>query len=89
MAEAKKPDGELGLRREAGLDPIGHVLRQTYDAENHDSLGKDLTGLMLQLAVVDDDPAQTSPGSRASPPAVAPPRARRWWERLFVPLPPR
>jgi hypothetical protein len=89
MAEVEKPDGQQGQRRAAGLDPIGHVLRQTYDAENHDSLGNDLTGLMLQLAVVNDDPAVSTPAMQGSRPAVAPPRPRRWWERLFAPVAPR
>lgn len=79
MAEPIKPGEEGRLRRNAGLDPIGHVLRQTYDAENHDSLGNDLTGLMLHLARVEDAPAPPPPARTPPPPAPAP----RWWERLF------
>lgn len=89
MAEVDKPDGEAGQRRTAGLDPIGDALRRTYDAENHDSLGKDLTGLMLQLAMVDDAPRPASPPLKADGPTAAPPRSRRWWQRLFAPVAPR
>jgi hypothetical protein len=88
MAEVDKADGHPEGGQGAGLDPIRDVLRRTYDAENHDSLGNDLTGLMLQLAVVGDElqPGGPQPASRA---AAASARPRRWWERLFAPVAPR
>lgn len=73
-------DGEKAedpARPATSLDPIGEALRATYDAENHDTLGGDLTGLMLALARV-DDPAPPTP--------VLAPVAnvrRTWRQRLF------
>lgn len=57
-----------------GLDPIGQALRATFDAENHDSLGRDLTGLMLELARIE------APAPPPAPAAAAPPS---WFARLF------
>ena len=53
-------DEEMALRQGARLYPIGRALRASYDAENHESLGGDVTGLMINLSHVD-------------PPAPAPP----------------
>ena len=53
-------------RQGAGLYPVGRALRATFDAENHDSLGTDLTGLMLELARIDPD----APAKVRVPPAV-------------------
>lgn len=61
--------------RQASLAPIAHVLRETYDAENHDTLGRDLTGLMLELARVEPPPL--------APPAPAAPPPAGWWRRMF------
>lgn len=70
-------EGEQELEdRQAGLHPIGRVLRSTYHADNHDSLGRDLTGLMLQLARV-EDPAPVPP----APASPAAPRPRGWFAR--------
>jgi hypothetical protein len=69
-------------RQADGLDPIGRALRATYDAENHDSLGSDLTGLMLELARVEPDGAAT-PAVALPPPAAAPaPPRPSLWARL-------
>ena len=78
MPERDKPEDDLETRLNAGLDPIGQALRATYPSDNHDSLGKDLTGLMLHLAQV-DEPGQPS---RAS--ALQPQPAPSWLQRLFA-----
>ena len=70
MAEEEFPrEDELESRQAAALYPVGRVLRTTFDAENHDSLGNDLTGLMLELAHIDPD---AEPIARAVVPPVAP-----------------
>ena len=71
--KAEKP-----VRQPDGVDPIGAALRATYDAENHDSLGRDLTGLMLALARIDDP--VPSPVIDTAPVAAAP---RPWLQRWF------
>ena len=68
MTDGSDPEQELESRQAAGLIPIGRALRSTYGADNHDSLGKDLTGLMLELARV--DPAAQAP---ATPTVIAAP----------------
>ena len=79
-------DGD-GQEREDGpadaLAPIASALRTTYDAENHDSLGSDLTGLMLTLARV-EPPAPKPPS--ATPPAPTP--APSWFQRMMERLRP-
>lgn len=91
MAEEYGQDreNELAGRQPTALYPIGRALRATYDAENHDSLGTDLTGLMLALARVEppadappaagDAPAATVSAPSASPTPSAPPAAGRSW----------
>ena len=72
MADEEFPrEDELESRQGAALYPVGRVLRSTYDAENHDSLGNDLTGLMLELAHIDPD-AEPLPRQVLPPLAVAP-----------------
>ena len=67
--------------RQIGTHPIGHALRATYDAEHHDSLGSDLTGLMLELARVADEPPPVAPArSTVPPPSPAP---ISWLRRLL------
>lgn len=87
MAHEEFPrEDELESRQAAGLYPVGRALRQTFDAENHDSLGTDLTGLMLELARIEPDagplPRGRVPGAPALPAAPAP-RAlsapTSWW----------
>lgn len=56
--------------RQGKLYPVGRALRRTFDAENHDSLGTDLTGLMLELARI--DPEKSAPGRGALPLAALP-----------------
>jgi hypothetical protein len=80
-------EDELVGRQRTDLYPIGHALRRTYRADNHDSLGQDLTGLMLHLARVDDAPPPAAapaatPVPRADVPPPPPP-ARGFWARLL------
>lgn len=81
--DGQEQERALAERQADGVYPIGRALRATYGADNHDSLGPDLTGLMLALARIDPPPA--APASPAPPvpvAAAAPPRAS-WWARLF------
>lgn len=98
VADEQGPGEEdLESRQAAALYPLGRALRRTYDAENHDSLGTDLTGLMLELARIDPDAAPRPRGGAGTPAAPAPaaadaPRAATekpsWWraamERLLA-----
>ena len=66
--------------RQGDLYPVGRALRQTFDADNHDSLGTDLTGLMLALARIDPEATPPSAPQIVAPPA--PPTAApavAWW----------
>ena len=88
MPDEKNPREDELENRQGNLYPVGRALRRTFDAENHDSLGTDLTGLMLELARID---AENAPGRGAIPvvppaaaapadppvPAAAP--GRSWW----------
>lgn len=57
MAEEPGQDeDELALRQGGKVYPVGRALRATYDAENHDTLGRDVTGLMLHLSRVPYEP---------------------------------
>lgn len=49
-------DEEMALRQGARLYPIGRALRASYDAENHESLGSDVAGLMINLSHIDPPP---------------------------------
>ena len=42
----------LQERQDGRVYPVGRVLRDTYHADNHDSLGSDVTGLMIDLSRV-------------------------------------
>ena len=65
MAEEFDP-GEDGLaaRQDAKLYPVGRALRATYDADNHDSLSRDVTALMLDLSRVPYDPEEIAAARR-------------------------
>ena len=72
LADEEFPrEDELESRQDAALYPVGRALRRTFDAENHDSLGTDLTGLMLELARIDPD-AEAKAGLPAPATSVAP-----------------
>ena len=90
-AEEFPREDELESRQPAVLYPVGRVLRQTFDADNHDSLGTDLTGLMLQLARIDPDTASVprgeppGPGTPPAPVSATTPAGaarERWWRSL-------
>lgn len=83
MAGADDREDEPAGRHAAGLHPVGRALRSTYDAENHDSLGSDLTGLMLELARVDASPPATFPAPPHTEPAPAPAPPSSWLRRLL------
>ena len=95
MADEKFPDeDELQNRQTTGLYPVGRALRTTFDAENHDSLGDDLTGLMLELARIDPDKPEkvrvppavvpvTVPVVEVTPGPLAEMQPVSWWRRWF------
>lgn len=88
MADEQFPrEDELESRQAAGLYPVGRALRATFDAENHDTLGNDLTGLMLQLARVDPDapplPRGEQPAASSPLATPEPPPAWRGWRALL------
>jgi hypothetical protein len=84
----EKVEAELEHRQSGTLYTVGRALRATYDAENHHTLGRDVTGLMLDLARVPTDAPTPPPAAVAAPP---PPRrglfdwVRSWRAR---PVPP-
>jgi hypothetical protein len=57
----KDDDDELPPGQDAKLQPLGQALRATYDADNHATLSKDVTGLMLDLARVPFEPHEFEP----------------------------
>jgi hypothetical protein len=54
-------EGERLRGQDAKLQPLGQALRATYNADNHASLSKDVTGLMLDLARVPFEPHEFQP----------------------------
>jgi hypothetical protein len=54
-------EAELAGRQGDDLYPVGKALRATYDADNHATLGKDVTVLMLDLARVPFEPHEFEP----------------------------
>ena len=67
MDEVERDDRSRGL--DGPLDPVARVLRSAFDADNHDTLGSDLTGLMIDLSRVPFDaadrlPAMTGPDAQ-------------------------
>ncbi|MBB4154890.1 hypothetical protein GGQ80_002806 [Sphingomonas jinjuensis] len=84
--QSRREEDELAARQDGRLYPLGRALRATYDAENHNTLGMDVTGLMLDLARV---PYERDEGRRgdAVEPTVAPQQMARgsspgWFERF-------
>lgn len=65
-------EDELAIRQDAKLFPVGQALRRTYDAENHGTLGRDVTGLMLDLARVPFEPHEFEPPFATPVPARRP-----------------
>lgn len=50
MANDPAQEERLKLVQDGRVYPVGRVLRETFDANNHDSLSSDVTGLMLDLS---------------------------------------
>lgn len=75
---------ELQDRQGAKLYPVGQALRATYDADNHATLSKHVTGLMLDLAQVPFEPHEFEPiVTTLTPP---PPPRRGWLARVRTAL---
>ena len=74
MAEEFAREERLKLEQDARVYPVGRVLRETFDAENHESLTNDVTGLMINLARVPFEPP--APGAVLPSPPPAPPSPR-------------
>lgn len=55
------------------LHPIAHVLQETYPADNYDTLGNDLTGLMIDLSRVPFDKGDQLPVGTTLPPPLPTP----------------
>lgn len=49
-------DEWLQERQDGRVYPLGRALRRTWDAENHDTLGSDVTGLMIDLSKIPYEP---------------------------------
>lgn len=85
MDQADRADGEEGMRarQDGRVYPVGRALRATFDADNHDTLGPALTGLMIDLAKVPFDPSEAVPPLVPPVPAeVGTPPSRTSWSRL-------
>ena len=54
--EIARDDDALKGPQDAKLYPVGEALRATYNADNHATLSKDVTGLMLDLSRVPFEP---------------------------------
>jgi len=72
MAEEFVREEQLKLEQDARVYPVGRVLRDTFDAENHETLTSDVTGLMINLARVPFEPL--APGSAVPAPLPSPRR---------------
>ena len=75
MDEEFAREERLKLNQDGRVYPVGRVLRETFDAENHDSLTSDVTGLMINLARVPFEPL--APGAAVPAPPAPPARPRR------------
>lgn len=84
MAGESGDDDEerLRTRQDAALYPLGRALRATFDADNHASLSKDVTGLMLELARVPFEPHEFEPLMPVPKSAIRP----GWFAKLRIVL---
>jgi hypothetical protein len=89
--QSRREEDELAARQDGRLYPLGRALRATYDAENHNTLGTDVTGLMLDLArvpyerdeVCRDEVRRDAVDSRApEPQQMARGASPGWFERV-------
>lgn len=76
MDEQFAQEERLKLMQDVRLYPLGRVLRDTFDAENHETLGKDVARLMIDLSRVPYEPGQTVG------PDVPPQRKDGWFGRV-------
>jgi len=67
---------------EGKLYPVAVVLRATFDADNHATLSRDVTGLMLDLSRVPFEPHEFEPLLRP----LAPPPPAGWLARARLAL---
>ena len=74
---------DLQARQGGRLYPLGEALRATYDAENHATLSKDVTGLMLDLSRVPFEPYEFEPIVTT----LTPPPRPGWLARMRYALP--
>jgi hypothetical protein len=71
-------EDQLRAIQDGRVYPLGRALRATYDADNHATLGNDVTGLMIDLSKIPYE----ADGADAALPAAAVPRARSWRDRI-------
>ena len=74
---------QLQARQDGRVYSLGRALRTTYDAENHDTLGSDVTGLMIDLSKVPYGPDEVRSSPRPQP-AMASPAPPSWVTRLGI-----
>lgn len=72
MEEEVAREEQLKLVQDVRVYPVGRVLRETFDADNHHTLGSDVAGLMINLSRIPYEPLTR--GS-AVPPMPRPARA--------------
>ena len=66
----------VAARQDGRVYPVGRALRTTFHADNHDTLGQDLTGLMIDLSKVPFGPDEAiAPAAAARRPVAAHPVA--------------
>jgi len=56
MEEEVAREEQLKLMQDLRVYPVGRVLRDTFDANNHHTLGSDVAGLMINLSRVPYEP---------------------------------
>jgi hypothetical protein len=69
-------------RQDGRVYPLGRALRATFDADNHATLGSDVTGLMIDLSKVPYEPMDAAKEPSPLPPAPPP----RSWRDLICGL---
>ena len=75
-------EDQLRAHQDGRVYPLGRALRATYDADNHASLGSDVTGLMIDLSKVPFEPMTAAERAAAAAAASIAPAPRSWLERL-------
>lgn len=83
FGKADEDERDLQIRQGADLYPVGQALRATYDTDNHATLSKQVTGLMLDLARVPFEPHEFQPIVTT----LTPPAKTGWLARFRSALP--